>query len=147
MSAELRFPARVDEYGNVCLDDPGTYLASVKTYAGKRIVVHITTEKQSRSLNQNRWYWGCVLALISEHTGYEPDELHELFKQRYLPKRLALADDNGVVTAEGVVGGSTARMGTVDFSEYCERVRQFAAEELGVVIPDPVGMPPDPKER
>jgi hypothetical protein len=133
----LRFPAIVDERGNLCLDEPALYATTIKTFAGKRVVVSITRETSQRSDQQNRWYWGCVLALISEHTGYQPEELHDLFKVRFIPKHVALADGNGVVREEGVIGGSTARLDTIDFAAYCERVRQFAAEELGVVIPDP----------
>jgi hypothetical protein len=37
---------------------------------------------------------------------------------------------------ELVIGGSTTRMDTVQFSEFCERIREWAAT-IGVVIPDP----------
>jgi len=101
------------------------------------VVIEVKPERNTRSQRANRWYWGSILPLISEHTGYDVDELHDLFKMRFFPKHVALADDNGVIKGEGVVGGSTARLTTGEFSEYCERVRRFAAEELGVVIPDP----------
>ena len=100
--------------------------------------VEITVERKyaTRSQNQNRWYWSCVVGLVAEHTGYTPDEIHEIYKAKFIPKAMAFADGNGEVVEEVVLGGSTTRMDTVQFSEYCERIRDWAAS-LGVVIPDP----------
>lgn len=106
------------------------------------VVVRVEKPKTGPSLLQYAWYWGQVLELISDHTGYEPEELHEYFKQRFLPKHLAIADHNGEVKDDIVIGGSTTKLEPPEFADYCERIRRFAAEELYVVIPDP-----DPKWR
>lgn len=100
--------------------------------------VQITVERKfaTRSANQNRWYWSCVVGLVADHTGYTPDEIHEIYKAKFIPKSMVLADGNGEIVDEVVLGGSTTRMDTVQFSDYCERIRDWAAT-LGVVIPDP----------
>lgn len=134
----IRVRGRV-EHGKVSFRHPELLWAAVKRWEGKDIDLEIGPHKDSRSLRQNRWYWGQILGLISEHTGYEPEELHEYFKSRFLPKRVALADCNGVVVDDKVVGGSSAKLDIEAFGEYCESIRKFAAEELGVVIPDPDG--------
>ena len=74
---------------------------------------------------------------MSEVTGYEPEELHDYLKRTLLPKAVTLADGNGVIVDEQVIGGSTTGLTTAEFGEYCERVRRFAAEKLGLDIPDP----------
>lgn len=101
--------------------------------------VRVTIEKirATRSPKQNAWYWGCVVGAVAEHTGYTPEEIHEIYKAKFLPKRLAFADGNGEVQGEFVIGGSTTRLDTLDFAEYCERIREWAAETLHVNIPDP----------
>jgi hypothetical protein len=78
-----------------------------------------------------------ALKLLSEHTGYTVDELHEWAKAKFIPKHLALLDKNGEVRDDLVIGGTTTRLNRVEFNEYIEALRKFAAEELGVVIPDP----------
>lgn len=93
--------------------------------------------RATRSLLQNKFYWGVVVQLLSEHTGYTPDEIHDLLKMQFIPKRLAVCDGNGVIHGEYVLGGSTREMNTIEFGEYMEAVRQWAAETLDVVIPDP----------
>lgn len=99
--------------------------------------VSITRAHATRSLNQNAWYWGCVVGLVAEHTGYTSDEIHEIYKGKFLPKRLAMANRNGEICGEFVVGGTTTRLNTTEFSEYCEAIREWAADELDVDIPDP----------
>lgn len=93
--------------------------------------------RATRSNQQNRWYWGCVVQLVADHTGYTPEEIHDIYKAKFLPKHLALADGNGEVVAEFVIGGSTRTLDKVQFGEYCERIRTWAADELNVTIPDP----------
>jgi len=101
--------------------------------------LEITVKRQraTRSLQQNAYYWGVVVAMLSEHTGYTPDEIHDFLKTKFIPKRLAFQDGNGVVVEELVLGGSTRSMNTIEFGEYMEDIRRWAAEELDVVIPDP----------
>lgn len=101
--------------------------------------VTVTVERKhaTRSLPQNAWYWGVIVELISEHTGYTPDEVHDVLKAKFIPKKLAICDSNGEVKDELVIGGTTTQLNKIQFGEYCEAIRQWAAEDLGVVIPDP----------
>lgn len=104
---------------------------------GWSMEVTVKRQRATRSQYQNRYYWGVVVELIAEHTGYTPDEIHDILKAKFIPKRLALCDGNGEVKGEFVIGGSTRRMNTVEFGEFLTEIRQWAASELGVVIPDP----------
>ena len=101
------------------------------------VLITISPKRAARSLQQNRWYWGVIVELLSDHTGYTPDEIHEVLKAKFIPKRLALADGNGEIRDELVIGGSSAKLNKIEFGEFCESVRRWAAEDLGVVIPDP----------
>jgi hypothetical protein len=101
------------------------------------VEIRIERQRATRSTEQNGWYWSCLVGLVAEHTGYTPDEIHEIYKAKFLPKRLAIADGNGEIRGEFVIGGTTARLSTSEFSEYCEAIRGWAAEALGVAIPDP----------
>ena len=106
---------------------------------GATVQLEVTIKRASRSLQQNSWYWGVIVELIAEYTGYTPDEVHEFLKAKFIPKRLAIADANGEVVDEYVLGGSTRKMNTLQFGEYCEQIRIWAAETLDVNIPDPEG--------
>lgn len=101
------------------------------------IEILIERKHATRSLQANRYYFGVVLKLISEHTGYDVNETHEAMKALFLPKELAFCDGNGVIQGEIVIGGSTRKMNVNEFYDYVERVRRFAAEQLGLNVPDP----------
>ena len=82
-----------------------------------------------RSSQANRYYWGVVLELISEHSGHTPYELHEIFKRLYLPAQY--------VTYKGRtfrMAGSTRKCNKQQFSDYIERVIAEGAS-LGIEIP------------
>lgn len=98
----------------------------------------IERKHATRSLHQNAWYWAGVIQPIADYTGYTPEETHELLKARFLPKRLAIADGNGVVVDEVVIGGSTTKLNKIQFGEYVEEIRRWAGETLAITIHDPL---------
>lgn len=139
MNLQRLFAAEVSDAGKIRMSDAARtemdrYLSTLK---GKLVEISVKESRRTRSNQQLRWYWGCVLALVSEHTGYTAEELHEYFKARFLPKHVALCDGNGVVIDDRVIGGSTGKLTTKEMGEYCEAIREFAASELNINIPDP----------
>ena len=110
--------------------------AEFKKWPDCEVTVLIERKHATRSLAQNRYYFGGVLRLLSEHTGYTVDELHEYFKRRFLSKPVLICDAEGVVMDEDRVGLTTTRLNKIEFGEYVESIRKVAAE-MGVEIPDP----------
>lgn len=109
---------------------------AVKAYVdklpeGRRFDVFVKIHREKRTVDQNRllFLWiGC----ISRETGYFKDEVHEIFKKKFL----------GVETFE--MWGekvervkSTTSLNTKQFSDYLERIQQFASTEMGIILPDP----------
>lgn len=104
---------------------------------GMEVEVSVKRLRATRSQQQNAYWWGVCVQLVSDHTGYTPEEVHEIAKQMFIPKRFAFQNGNGEIKGEFVIGGSTREMNKVDFSEFTERFKQWAATELDVYIPDP----------
>lgn len=97
----------------------------------------LVKKRATRSLQANAYYWGVIVDVLSEYTGYTPDEMHEFLKAKFIPKKVAVQDGNGEIQDEIVIGGSTAKMNTNQFYEYCSGIKRWAAETLDCVIPDP----------
>jgi len=89
-----------------------------------------------RTLPENRYYWGVVLKLISEHTGNSTDALHRFFKEEFLYEDIHIKTKDEVVL-KSKIPQSSATITTLKFEEYLENIRQWASEFLGVVIPLP----------
>lgn len=101
-------------------------------YEGQDINLTIKPFKKSRSDNQNRYYWGVVIKLISEELGYFAEEMHEILKQKFLDqKEFKFGKDQFIVTK------STSELSTKEFEDYLENIRQFAHMTLNIFIPLP----------
>ncbi len=104
---------------------------------GWEVEIEISRLRATRSGQSNRFYWGVVLKTISDHTGYSAEEVHDLMKAKFLPKHLAFTDGNGEVVEQFVLGGSTRKLDTGEFSEYMNKIIEWAAgEPLCLYIPD-----------
>ena len=111
--------------------------AAVSLWKDGEVEVIVLRRRATRSDAQNRYYWGVIVQMLSDKYGYTPDEMHDVLKAKFLPKRLTFSDGNGEVKGDFVIGGSTVRLTKEQFGEeYCEPIKRWAAE-LGCVIPDP----------
>lgn len=84
-------------------------------------------EKKNRSKQQNAYMWAVVYDLISKHTGYTPDECHQILAEMFL----SYEKDGRSFTM------STTKLKTLEFEDYLERCRRWAAMELQVYCPLP----------
>lgn len=95
------------------------------------ITVSKIKEHEIRSNQQNKYYRGVILHLLSEHTGYTEEEIHEILKQKFL----------GCIVSFGRqtynVGKSTTELDTIEMTEYMDRIRMWSAAEFGLSIPEP----------
>jgi hypothetical protein len=132
------FSVNVDvEGGKLHLPNRRLFADLVRTLRPGPYELTISRLRATRSVQANRFYWGVVVQLISEYTGFTPEEVHEWAKAKFLPKRLALLGGNGEVVDEYVIGGSTRKLKTDEFYDYVEKVRTFAQEQLGLIMPEP----------
>lgn len=84
-------------------------------------------EKKWRSSNENNYYWGVVVEELSQYTGFSPQEVHTLLKNKFLK----------IVKGKLESARSTTELSVYEFEQYLSQVRQWASEELNVYIPTP----------
>src|SRR3990167_2395362 len=125
--------------GRLELDDRVSFMNAMKDLPDGRIQVRVGPPV--RSDEAHNYYW-LILGFIEEHgeTGHTAEDFHEYFKVQFIPKRVAIADGNGEICDDIVVGGTTTKLNRHDFYDYVENVRQWARERLRLETPDP-----DPK--
>lgn len=95
----------------------------------EEFLIEVKKFYQKRSENQNRYYWDIIIGEGCKYTGYDKDEMHECFKQTFIDN----CDDNFKLRR----CKSTKDMATIEFADYMERIRRFAATEWGVYMPNP----------
>jgi hypothetical protein len=115
--------------GKIRLEQREAFAALLRRLEGCQVKLWMTKLNRPRSLSQNAYYWGVVVALLAEHCGYEPEEMHEALKERFLRDREH--EMHGLQKTR-----STASLSTAEMCEYIEACCRLGAE-LGVVIPEP----------
>jgi hypothetical protein len=131
-------------------------ICNAKASPDNPIEVTVKPYELTRSLAQNRLYrkW---LHIIADSTGDDADNLHEVFKVKYLVPILCKYDDSYAERIQAVrdlrrAGNadyadyaralilecltSTTKLKKKGFTEYLEHVEKAAAE-LGIVLPQP----------
>lgn len=107
------------------------FMKDLENHEGKDVYISITVPKSKRSDQQNRYYWGVVVKILSDELGYFSDEMHELLRIKFLKRELVL---NEVIYT---IGSSTTKLSTKEMEEYLEDIRRWAAIELNILIPLP----------
>jgi hypothetical protein len=96
---------------------------------GTVLEVMVRKARKPRTLPQNRYYWGVIVEMLANHTGYTKEEMHDALKTEFL----SFTDHETGLT----ITRSTTELSTIEFRDYCDGIQRWAADKLGFVIPDP----------
>jgi hypothetical protein len=89
--------------------------------------VQITKVKPIRTISQNKLYWSW-LNLIADELGDTKEYYHDHFREKYLGKYCGKLGDALF---------STTTLDTKQFTDYLEKIRKFAHDELNIRLPLP----------
>lgn len=129
---QIKHYGHIDINGKLILSNPESFKQELINLKERNVFVVVGDEKPTRSNNQNRYYWSVVLGLLSEHTGYTPDEMHEVLLQKFsVKKEVKVGDETHFIKSR------SHKMKTDEFEDYLNMVRNFAQQDLGVTIPLP----------
>ncbi len=104
---------------------------SIKAYLDKlpdkKYEISINLQREKRSVSQNALYW-LWIACICEDTGNSKEMVHRELRMKFLPHF------SGKL---GIEPTSTTTLDTLQMKKYLDEVNLWAAEYLGIVLPDP----------
>lgn len=97
------------------------------------VTVEKITKRKLRSVQQNSYYWGVVIEMLTMEIYGANDkdskqEMHDALRRKFL----SFENVKGLPTML-----STTRLSTIEFEAYMEQIRRFASQYLGIVIPEP----------
>lgn len=93
--------------------------------------INVAVHHVKRSTSQNALYW-LWLDIVADETGNSRDELHDVFRAKFLP--VAEHEVLGVVVRELP---TTTKLSTDQFTTYLNQIEVFCNTELGIVLPHP----------
>lgn len=98
---------------------------------GKTVTVIFEKPYHKRTSEQNRFYWGVILTTIAHHTGHTTEEIHEVVKDLFLPRKFIKLGNREVQIEK-----STAKLTYTEFAQYLEQIRAWASQELALTFPE-----------
>jgi len=141
MTPKLTYFGRVDS-GKLILTNRARFDQELPLFEGKRVEITVQKAKRRRSLQQNRYLFGCVYVCALQglkDAGFQDltvEDVHEFMKMRFLPggKEIVSPETGEVVT----IARSTSTLSTTEMMSYIEQIAQFCAEFLNTAIPEPL---------
>jgi hypothetical protein len=111
-------------------------LPSTKAYR-----INFNEDRRTRSQQQNAYYWGVVLATLSDTNGGTPEDWHRMMLCRVLGHEVIEMGPFGLMrvpkrTTTRGYHGEACKMNTMQFMAYVDQIRALAAE-YDCYIPDP----------
>ena len=111
----------------------------IKLLQDGEYTVEIKKYKKQRSIDQNRYYWGCIVQLVYDglrDAGYDeirnPEDAHDMIKEMFF-KKIIFSKQKG----ELAMVQSSTNFSTAEFEEKMQSIRQWAQEFLNINIPLP----------
>jgi len=93
--------------------------------------VEITAVEGSKTLQQLRYLWGVVYKIISEDTGFTPEEVSEVYKRKFLTYQREYKDKIYDFT-KGI-----SELKLSEMADFIDKVIGHATAELNLIIPEP----------
>jgi len=139
MKKQLQYYGHVNESGALHVHRRDQFKRDVAAlFKGHDVEVHLMPRKKKRSLAYNSYYWAVVVGMIRDRllelgNEFKLEEVHDYLKSRFNHKEI-VDESTGEVMH---IPLSTTNLTTVEFMEYLERIKRWAAETLDIVIPEP----------
>lgn len=125
-----KFKAIVKQNKIIFTDEERVSLYLTK-HEGKIVNVSISPFKRTRTNQQNRYFHGVILKVLSDELGYTTEEMKEVVRAKFLK---GFKDIQGI---DYIYLKSTTELSTKEFEELNEKIRTWAAIELNINIPLP----------
>ncbi|WP_099368107.1 hypothetical protein [Sphingobacterium sp. 1.A.4] len=131
------------ENGSLKIRNRNSLILDLKSLEGKDVEIKISRKKKTRSLNQNSYYWGCVIPIVKQgliDNGFDrsiinsTSVVHEFLKSMFCPKVEVVNEETGEILT---LPPTTTNVSTVQMMEYFADIQQWASEKLQLIIPNP----------
>ena len=102
--------------------------------------IDVKMVRRRRTIDQNGWLWGCIYPLLRQALNAQgwdfvtDEQAHEFFKAQIANDKVINKHTGEIIE----IPRSTKEMDTVTFSTYCDQLREYGRQFLGVEIPDPI---------
>ena len=95
-------------------------------------LVEVKKKRNTRSNNQNSYYWKCIVQELANSLGYFPNEMHDILRSKFLSEFEMIEINNKKIALNKIE--STSQIDTKAFEVYAEQIRIWALLELNIKL-------------
>ena len=111
---------------------------AMRQMADKRVTVTVELYQRKRTTLQNSYYWPVLVCgihsqLVADGWDITKEQVHHDLKAKFAVKEIYNTETGEVKQ----VVRSTTELSTVEFNDFCENIRRWAAETLEIILPEP----------
>ena len=138
----IEYFGKVDEEGGLSLFNKSMLVGDLKNaFAGEEITVRFAKKRRDRSNSQLGYYFAGIVPIVQEGLramGYSftKDQTHRFLTANWLFDEI-ISEKTGEVFQVPLSLKKDGGVTTARFNIFVEEIQRWAAEELGVVIPEP----------
>lgn len=128
----MRFEAEIKD-GKIRILNQTKYSSYLENLKDGRYFIDVKKKTFGRSNQQNRYYHGVIVKMISDETGYSSEEVHNLLLCNafgFEEKKLG-----GMIIRTPLKRSSS--LTTTEFEFLCRKSRELASIELSLYVPLP----------
>ena len=125
------FAARVNERGQVVIQDRQAFDEYAKTLRGSDLQVILRKAQSQRSVQQNAYWWAVPVRLLADHCGYSDNDMH------YALLGECFGYHVGPTGKEQPNEPSSSALTVEKFTRLIEWVLVWGPQEMGCEIPAP----------
>ncbi len=139
----MKRKSKIKGMGNVSSEAklvlPHAILVDLHHFTNRRVWITIEDAAETRSLDQNAYYWAAIVKSITDKFNdlgerLDDKDVHEILKYKFL--RVIVPDETTLEIKYEYVQ-STATLKTYEFYFYCEDCIRYAAQSLMLTIDPP----------
>jgi hypothetical protein len=135
---KLELYGSIDESGKLSIHNRQRLVEWARQYPSKEIKIKFERKGSKRASQANRYYWGVCIKEITirlrelGHQWITDEDVHDMMKIKFNYERIVSEQGETLELPK-----STTDLTKMQFFEYVENIRMWAAGFLGIDIPDP----------
>lgn len=135
----LQFKVTINDKGEITNFNRQQFIQQLQLLSGSDAMLIVKPIKTIRGLSLNNYYFGVVVKMVMNRVrdlgnDWNAKRTHDYLKDRFVPDDIDFDLENGSVI---ITNGSTSSLTNKQFTDYIERIIQWAAEVLDIQIPFP----------
>lgn len=140
---QIQYSGKVDSEGKLRIYHRDRFISDMaQYYTGKDVIITVAKKVKKRSSSQLGYYFGAVVPIV--HKGMRDighnitlKQTDAMLRNMFLTDEIVNEETGQIIEVPLDLKGESGDVSTTRFMQFTSDIQQWAAEFLGINIPDP----------